>query len=70
MKTYRFTAKVSEQGIIQVPYNPSLFEGEVEVALMPKTEWKATKFLEKWGGFLSDQDADLAKHEHLSTKYQ
>ncbi|MEM6843690.1 MAG: hypothetical protein AAF632_15790 [Bacteroidota bacterium] len=70
MKTYRFTAKISEQGIIQVPYNPSLFEGEVEVVIMPRTELKATEFIEKWSGFLLDQDADQAKHEYLSTKYQ
>jgi len=37
---------------------------------MPKAQLNATKFIEKWGGFLSDENADRAKHEYLSAKYQ
>lgn len=75
MKAYRFATNVSEQGTIQVPYNPALFEGEVEVVILPKSKslkdkMKASQFIKKWGGFLTDNDTDRAKHDYLSEKYK
>lgn len=75
MKAYRFIAKVSETGTIQIPYHPSLFTEEVEVVILPKSEAKAEKaraatFVDKWAGVLSETDADTAKLKYLSDKYK
>lgn len=41
MQAYKFNAHVSENGIISLPYEPMLFDREVEVIVIPKTEKKA-----------------------------
>lgn len=75
MKAYKFVTKVSESGIIQLPYNPSLFNKEVEVFIVPKPKPEKNKmmgieFVEKWAGFLSNDDTDRAKFEYLADKYK
>lgn len=36
MKVYRFITKVSDTGTIQIPYNLTLFNTEVEIIILPK----------------------------------
>ena len=76
MKAYRFIAKVSDKGTIQLPYNPTLFDQEVEIIILPKHTpekekgMKAMEFVEKWAGFLSDKDTDQTKFDFLSGRYK
>ncbi|MGB3585265.1 MAG: hypothetical protein WBA23_01940 [Tunicatimonas sp.] len=66
--------KVSKTGTIQIPQNPSLFNKEIEVIILRRSEikekkMKASEFIEKWTGFLSDVDADQSKLGYLSDTY-
>ena len=66
--------KVSKTGTIQIPHNPSLFNKEIEVIILRRSEikekkMKASEFIEKWTGFLSDVDADQSKLGYLSDTY-
>ena len=75
MKVYRFTTKVSESGTIQIPYSLSLFDKEVEIIILPKPtlekeKMRATDFVKKWAGFISDKNTDKTKSEYLSNKYK
>ncbi len=75
MKAYRFITKVSEKGIIQIPYNPTLFDKEVEIIILPKSKpkkekMKAIEFVDKWAGFLSNNDTENSKFNYLSDKYK
>ena len=36
MQAYKFDTQISEQGIISLPYNPALFNREVEIIVIPK----------------------------------
>ena len=75
MKSYRFITTISEKGTIQIPFTPSLFNKEVEIIIVPKPakskrKSKAKDFVEKWAGFLRDDNIDDAKYEYLSEKYK
>jgi len=75
MSAYRFITKVSDSGTIQIPYNPSLFDKEVEIIILPKADpekkkMKAAEFVEKWAGFLTDRDPDKSKFDYLTNKYK
>ncbi|MGF1586274.1 MAG: hypothetical protein ACFCUM_13195 [Bacteroidales bacterium] len=75
MKAYRYVTKVSGKGIIQIPYNPSLFDKEVEIIIVPKSEpakgkMKAANFVEKWAGFLSNNNTGNSKYNYLIDKYK
>ncbi len=75
MKAFRYITKISDSGTIQLPYNPSLFDTEVEIIILPKRnpvkrKMKATAFVEKWAGFLTDEDTDKSKFNYLSNKYK
>ena len=75
MKAYRFEAKISETGTIQIPFTPDLYNLEVEVIILPKTEknLKATsakEFVDKWSGFLVNENTDDIKYSYLSEKYK
>ena len=75
MKVYKFITKISGNGTIQIPYSPSLFDKEVEIIIVPKpmtknNESKATDFVKKWAGFLTNTDTDNSKHEYLTEKYK
>ena len=74
MKSYRFITTISETGTIQIPFNPSLFNKEVEIIIVQKPasskrKLKAKNFVEKWAGFLRNDNIDDAKYEYLSEKY-
>ena len=75
MRTYRFITKISDKGAIQIPDNPSLFGKEVEIIILPKPKqgkekMKASDFIDKWAGFLLDNDTDKSKFDYLSDKYK
>ena len=78
MKAYKFDLKISESGLIQLPLNPSLFNKEVEIIIVPKSQNenetiqpnKAADFVKKWVGFLKNSETDNAKRTYLSEKYQ
>lgn len=76
MKAYKFDLRISESGLIQLPLNPSLFNKEVEIIIVPKNQTtikppnKAADFVKKWAGFLKNTETDNAKRTYLSEKYQ
>lgn len=75
MKAYRFITRVTNTGTIQIPYNPTLYDKEVEIIILPKQrtergKMKATEFVDKWAGFLVDNETDKSKFDYLSEKYK
>lgn len=78
MQAYKFDAKISEEGTISIPFEPSLFGQDVEIIILPKTgvnkePFSAKKFLEKWSGTIksrSDEKLDEIKHDYLKGKHQ
>lgn len=75
MRILRFTTKISETGNIQVPFDNSLYDKEVEVIIKPKSrkhrnELNATDFVNKWAGFLLNENTDKSKYDYLSEKYK
>lgn len=75
MRAYRFITKISDDGTIRIPNNPTLFDKEVEIIILPKPmqkkkKMKASDFIEKWAGFLVDSDTDKSKFNYLSDKYK
>ncbi len=75
MKTYKFKTKVSENGIIKIPYKKELYDEEVEIIIMPKTTTKnnnskASDFVKKWAGFLKEKNIEKSKYDYLSSKYR
>ena len=75
MKTYRFTAKVSHKGTIQIPKNSNLIDKEVDIIIVPKSKQpnskrKASEFVNKWAGFMSGIDTDKSKFDYLADKYK
>ena len=75
MRAYKFITKISENGIIQIPFSPALYNKEVEITIVPKLtrkkkEIKATDFVNKWAGFLRNADTDNSKYQYLSEKYK
>ncbi len=75
MKAYRFETKVSKTGIIQIPFTPDIFDKDVEVIIVPKTDVTVIKqsagdFVSKWAGFLASENTDDSKYSYLSEKYK
>lgn len=75
MKAYKFKTKVSEKGTIRVPDDTNLRDQEVEVIIISTKEengskMKASEFVNKWAGFLSDSDTDQSKRDYLTEKYR
>lgn len=74
MGTYKFKAKVSENGTILVPDGFDIKNKEVEVIILdeatqgtPKKSMK--EFLDKYSGILKGVDPDQAKWEYLKEKH-
>jgi hypothetical protein len=40
MEAYKFNTRVSDTGIIKLPFEPALFNREVELIVLPETEEK------------------------------
>ncbi len=75
MRTIRFNTRISKSGNIQVPFDNSLYDKEVEVTIKHRSrkrrkELSATDFVNKWAGFLSSDNFDKSKHDYLSEKYK
>ncbi len=75
MKIFKFNTKISSNGTIQLPFTPSLFDTDVEIIIVPKNRKMKKRaigksFVDKWAGFLKDNDADLSKYDYLSEKYR
>ena len=75
MQAYRYETRISKKGLIQIPLSNQLFDKEVEIIILPKqrqTKIKITPtdFVNKWSGFLSNNDVDTAKFDYLSEKYK
>ncbi len=76
MKAYKFDTKISENGAIRLPLNPDLYNKEVEIIIVPKTKpektkiHKASDFVNKWAGFLTNSETDNSKFNYLSEKYR
>ncbi len=75
MRELRFTTRISETGNIQVPFDNSLYDKEVEVIIKPRkrkhsNELSASEFVSKWAGFLKTENTDKSKYDYLSEKYK
>jgi hypothetical protein len=79
MQAYRFEARISKDGKIQIPLYKNLIDKDVEVIILSKPTLKSNKitalaFLNKWAGFLNNPntelDVDSAKYQHLTEKYK
>lgn len=76
MDAYRFFTKISHDGVIQIPYNPALFNKEVEIIILKKvvsverTQNKAKEFVKNWAGFLKDTNPDNEKYNYLIKKHK
>ena len=82
MQTYKFDTKISENGMISLPYAmPDLYGRDVELFIVvpqqkkeqkPIKQTKAQEFVAQWAGFLKREniDTEKAKYEYLSEKYR
>lgn len=80
METYKFNTKISKEGIIKIPDMPELHNNKVEVTIRPKEaqQYKevdiASRFLEKWTGFLADggnsKNIEDARYDYLIEKHR
>jgi len=77
MEAYKFKIKISESGIISLPFEPSLYGQNPEIIIFPKTKterkrpYSAKDFLKKWSGIIkADKDLDTDKHDYLKNKHQ
>jgi len=41
MLVYKFDARISEKGIISLPFEPTLFDTDVEIIILPKSKKEA-----------------------------
>lgn len=77
MDAYKFKIKISDKGIISLPFEPSLYGQNAEIIVFPKAKSKrkssysAKDFLKKWSGILkTDKDLDTDKYDYLKNKHQ
>jgi len=80
MQAYKFVTRISEKGIISLPYKPELFNTEVEIIVLPKPKEKAKEekytakdFLKEFSGCLKDlpeEDTDDLRYEYLKRKHR
>lgn len=75
MKIYKFSTKVSNKGTIRIPDDSDLRNQEVEVIVISSkkekgSKMKASEFVNKWAGYLSDVDTNQAKKDYLTEKYR
>ena len=76
METYKFKAKVSENGTIVVPDRFDIKNKEVEVIILDEViglpitkKMTGKEFVSKYAGILKGVDADQAKWEYLKDKH-
>jgi hypothetical protein len=76
---YKFDTKISNEGIISLPFEPQLFNMDVELIIVPKEKtirkkdkYTALDFLKEWSGAFKDNDDEIndARYEYLMEKYK
>jgi len=81
MLAYKFNTRISADGVITLPYEPQLFNSEVELIVLPKTDrpaqtgdnHPANDFLKKWSGAfkqMTDEEIDSTKYNYLKNKHK
>jgi hypothetical protein len=80
MQAYKFDTRISETGIISLPFETQLFNKEVEIIVLPKEkEHKpfakgnaAMDFIQKWTGAfkIDNDDCEQARYDYLMEKYK
>lgn len=77
MEAYRFDTRISEKGIISLPFEPALYGKNVEIIILPKVKHKketansAKSFLKRWSGVLkTNRDLENDKQDYLKNKHQ
>jgi hypothetical protein len=70
MRTYKYKTKISNEGAIEVPISPDLYDKEVDLIIIAEGDNQRRKitgkeFVKKWSGFLKDADIENAKSEYL-----
>jgi len=83
MSAYKFSTRVSDSGMITLPFDSHLYNTDVEVLVMPanknksieKSRFSANDFISKWKGCIkgkeniSDEELDHIRHDYLKQKY-
>ncbi|MDR2683236.1 MAG: hypothetical protein LBB64_05135 [Dysgonamonadaceae bacterium] len=79
MQAYKFDTRVTKDGTISLPFVPMLFDKEVEIIILTKTEIRETKhkitpseFVRKWSGVIKEipeNDTNDLRYEYLKKKY-
>jgi len=86
MNAYKFKTKVSDSGIISLPYEPHLYNKNVEIIVIPMIKReiinkknrpnKALEFVNKWKGVfnglenITDEEIDNLRYERLKERYE
>ena len=75
MKAYKFKTKISGNGTIHVPDDSDLYDREVEVIIISEkydrdSNMKASEFVNKWAGFLTESKTGQSKLDYLTEKYK
>jgi len=80
MQTYRFHTRVSETGVISLPFPPALFNQNIELIVVPAVREKkkeqrytASDFLKEWTGAfagLAEENTDDVKFAYLMNKHK
>jgi len=82
MNAYKFNTRISDSGTIVLPYEPHLYDMDVEVFIVPLSDKKnkqnvfsANDFINKWQGciqgmsHLTDEELDNIKYQYLKEKH-
>jgi len=80
MQAYRFHTKISENGVISLPFPPALFNQNVELIIVPainekkkEPKYTALDFLKEWTGAftsLADENLGDVKFAYLMNKHK
>jgi hypothetical protein len=83
LQAFKFDTRISENGIISLPFEPKLFSTDVEIIVLPKVKAKgkgiikketsAMDFFNKFSGTLDNaliDDAKDCRYNYLIKKYQ
>jgi len=77
MQAYKFDIHITKDGVITLPFEPKLFDREVELIIRPKKvkrlnpKVSPSEFVRKWSGKLKglpENDPDF-RYEYLRKKY-
>ena len=81
MLAYKFNTRISKEGTISLPFEPTLFDTNVEIIILPNIQEKARKeekdytakdFINEFSGCLKNlpkEDINDLQYEYLRKKY-